>query len=250
MESNQSLRDRLAQLDVRIAILEAERKIIRKKLNSITYPILKLPFEVTSEIFFNCLPDIQDAHPIFDFSPERLPIPVLLTQICRVWRDIAFKTQKIWATFSLGVDEIWGQDHTHRSRRLCEWLEKAELSPLSFVLERRDIDRSSAGGTLPPLLRPILALSDQWQNVHLYIPYEELVKEQLQSDLRGRLHSLEKLRTIRNLGGGTDVVTAFELAPSLRCVVLEHLSHPFRWKVDDWGGLFTRTTVGRLTGRV
>ncbi|KAJ6473269.1 hypothetical protein C8R45DRAFT_907901 [Mycena sanguinolenta] len=215
MESTQSLRDRLADLDVQIATLEAERKIIRKKLNSVTYPILKLPFEVTSEIFFNSLPDIQDAHPIFDFSPERLPIPVLLTQVCRAWREIALNTPQIWATFFLRLDEVWLKD------RLAKWLEKARSSPLSFILDRRSKNRPPPP---TPLLGPILALAKQWQNVDLRLPHADFINPQFQSNVQGRLHSLEELRINTNNRSGTTIVTAFELAPRLRSVSLQGLS--------------------------
>ncbi|KAF7354704.1 F-box domain-containing protein [Mycena sanguinolenta] len=220
MDLNQSLRDRLAELNVQIALLEVERDIIQKKLSSVTYPVLKLPFDVTSEIFLNCVPDLQDSLPIFDFSPERLPIPVLLTQICRAWRKIAFKIPQIWATFFLGLDAVWRKDNTLRPPRLAEWLAKTGSSPLSFVLERRSLDRSP---TPTPLLGPILALSNQWQNVDLRLPHADFVNPQFQSNVRGRLHFLEKLRINTNHRGGTAIVTAFELAPRLHSVSLECL---------------------------
>ncbi|KAJ6455371.1 hypothetical protein C8R45DRAFT_1036137, partial [Mycena sanguinolenta] len=222
MQSNQSLRDRLAQLDVQIAILEAERRIIRKKLQSVTYPILKLPFEITSQIFVNCVPDLQGAHPIFDFSPVRLPIPVLLTQICRAWREIASKTPRIWATFSLHVDEIRRKNYALHPRRLAEWLEKVGSSPLSFILERRN--NYNIPAALTTSLGPILALSNRWQTVDLRLPHEDFVKEPLQSNLRERLHSLENLRIDAKRSRRTDIVAAFELAPRLRSVSVEHLS--------------------------
>ncbi|KAJ7191523.1 hypothetical protein B0H12DRAFT_752399 [Mycena haematopus] len=98
MQSNQSLRDRLAELNAQIALLKAERKIVQKKLQTVTYPILKLPFEVTSEVFAHCLPDLRHADPLFKFSfknLQRLPTALLLSQICRAWRDVALNTQTL-----------------------------------------------------------------------------------------------------------------------------------------------------------
>ncbi|KAJ6473280.1 hypothetical protein C8R45DRAFT_1217710 [Mycena sanguinolenta] len=221
MALNQSLRNRLAELNAQIALLEGERNLIQKTLNSVTYPILTLPFEITSAIFVDCLPDLQDAPPILDFSPERLPIPVLLTQICRTWREIAFKIPRIWATFSLRVDEVRGRDHTLLPRRLAEWLEKAGSSPLSFIL-KRNIHTGPAASA--PLLDPIFALSNRWQNVHVRLSHQDFVKEQFQLNVRGRLHSLEELRINTKYCSGTTIVTAFELAPRLRSVSLDGLS--------------------------
>ncbi|KAJ7123041.1 hypothetical protein C8R44DRAFT_785170 [Mycena epipterygia] len=50
-QSTQDLRDRLAELDAQIQILERGRKKIQRKLQTLTFPVLALPAEVTSEIF-------------------------------------------------------------------------------------------------------------------------------------------------------------------------------------------------------
>lgn len=60
MREHQSLRDRLTELDAQIPVLQKrERKIIRRKLKALKYPVLELPYEVTAEIFLCCLPPIR-----------------------------------------------------------------------------------------------------------------------------------------------------------------------------------------------
>ncbi|KAJ7146177.1 hypothetical protein C8R44DRAFT_599326, partial [Mycena epipterygia] len=90
----QTLRDRLAALDAQISVLEAERKIIRKELRTISYPVLKLPPEITSGIFVHCLPTLPS-------DPRLLEAPLLLLGICKGWREIALQTPALWASFKI-----------------------------------------------------------------------------------------------------------------------------------------------------
>ncbi|KAJ6544181.1 hypothetical protein B0H19DRAFT_1169848 [Mycena capillaripes] len=218
METIQSLRARLEDIDAQIAPLEAERKIIQKRLRSLTYPVLSLPFDVTSEIFVHCLPDMQNSEPMFNF--HQLPTPLLLSQICRAWRHVAFKTPTIWTIFRISVND-WPK---LGSRRLAEWVDRAGSSPLSFILFRRE--SFAPIPTSPAILLPILALSRQWRDVDLRLPYMDFVTEEFQSGLRGRLPVLETLRitALADISTKTTTVTTFEQAPNLRTVFLERLA--------------------------
>ncbi|KAF8211824.1 hypothetical protein K438DRAFT_59333 [Mycena galopus ATCC 62051] len=46
----------------------------------------------------------------FQLQRQRLPTALLLTQICRVWREIGFQIPQIWALFRIDVDD-WPKDH-------------------------------------------------------------------------------------------------------------------------------------------
>ncbi|KAJ7762562.1 hypothetical protein B0H16DRAFT_1311801, partial [Mycena metata] len=70
--------------------LTEEKITIQSSLDSIVYPILTLPVEITAEIFFHCLP----RHPSF---PSARIAPMLLGRICRQWRNIACSTPRLWA---------------------------------------------------------------------------------------------------------------------------------------------------------
>ncbi|KAJ7911069.1 hypothetical protein B0H13DRAFT_585909, partial [Mycena leptocephala] len=160
METNQSLRDRLAEIDEQIALLEAEKKIVQRKLGSITYPVLSLPFEVTSKIFVHCLPDFQDSDRIFSRYP--VPTPLLLSQICRTWRFVAFTTPKIWAVFNIHSFDIdQAKNHVFCTRRFAEWVQRIGSLPLSFILHRS----LSLNPTSSDIFNSLLSLSMQWQDV-------------------------------------------------------------------------------------
>ncbi|KAF8211755.1 hypothetical protein K438DRAFT_57955 [Mycena galopus ATCC 62051] len=217
MESNQALRDRLAEIDAHIALLERERQGIRTTLDSLTYPVLSLPFEVTSKIFIQCLPDIQHPEPVFNvrrhrYLPAPLPSPVLLVRICRAWRDVALNTPKLWAEFRISVED-W-PDYTAGTLRLAEWIERAARSPLSFIFRRPKLHNVPAY-TLDPLVRH----SMQWKTVDFCLPFQDLV----QLGVHGRLPSLGMLQLELFGNAGPTALSTFEDAPNLRTVVLRHL---------------------------
>ncbi|KAF8202008.1 hypothetical protein K438DRAFT_1581458, partial [Mycena galopus ATCC 62051] len=102
------LRYRLAQLSELIATLSAERQKLQALSDSIVYPVLMLPPEITILIFLHCLPEAS-AYP----QPSPLSAPLLLAQICRQWRDIAIASPALWRsiglvdTRSVGVFQTW-----------------------------------------------------------------------------------------------------------------------------------------------
>ncbi|KAJ7210922.1 hypothetical protein GGX14DRAFT_312071, partial [Mycena pura] len=75
--SKMPLRQRLSDQDANIS-----------ELNLIAYPVLTLPTEITAEIFKWCI----------DTDERLLPsvAPLLLTRICRDWRDLAFSIPALW----------------------------------------------------------------------------------------------------------------------------------------------------------
>ncbi|TDL25754.1 hypothetical protein BD410DRAFT_606722 [Rickenella mellea] len=84
----------------------------------------RLPPELWSNIFLDCLP----FHPSF----AALKAPLLLTHVCRHWRDVALSTPTLWSNISLtgGIESI--TDTT--LIRFDMWLERSRSCPLSIDL--------------------------------------------------------------------------------------------------------------------
>ncbi|KAJ6473232.1 hypothetical protein C8R45DRAFT_1012689 [Mycena sanguinolenta] len=178
-------------------------------------PVLRLPYETTAEIFIHCLPDLQHAESIFNSSTSPLPTALLLSQICKAWRGVATSTPKIWAIFRIDF-EAWPKNRARAlgARRLAHWVEMSGVSPLSVVLEWRDSCPTTA-----VIYDPILALSSRWQNVDFRFPHQKrsIINKHFLSSLQGSLPNLETLQ----ISDGP--ITAFELAPSLRRVIVNDL---------------------------
>ncbi|KAK7063523.1 F-box domain-containing protein [Favolaschia claudopus] len=95
--------DELAELhartSARIEQLETTRKPVASALDSIVYPILTLPVEMTSEIFahyFNEVLSDVDGLPLCKLRTARDGGPLILSQVCRAWRNIAINTHSMW----------------------------------------------------------------------------------------------------------------------------------------------------------
>ncbi|KAJ6549596.1 hypothetical protein DFH09DRAFT_885571, partial [Mycena vulgaris] len=70
--------------------LNAKREQLEDILETFTYPVLTIPVEIISHIFVDCLPANGRVQP-----SESAP-PLLLTQICSHWRQIAHATPQLW----------------------------------------------------------------------------------------------------------------------------------------------------------
>ncbi|KAJ7506274.1 hypothetical protein B0H11DRAFT_1707518, partial [Mycena galericulata] len=98
------LRRQLRELNAQIAShrrlicdLERRRDGIERKLDAeATFPVITLPAELTSEIFVHCVPDIHLASPETSYPRYQNMIPIVLQSVCRRWRDIAFRTPRLW----------------------------------------------------------------------------------------------------------------------------------------------------------
>jgi hypothetical protein len=92
------LRARVAELDTEILRqrdsevlkdLERDRSLVRRQLNALIDPVarLRLPVEISSEIFIQSLPPFP--------QPGAIHIPMLLLNIYNTWRNIALSTPSL-----------------------------------------------------------------------------------------------------------------------------------------------------------
>ncbi|KAJ7129240.1 hypothetical protein C8R44DRAFT_533755, partial [Mycena epipterygia] len=72
-------------------VMENQLKHLQLQLDAITYPVLTIPLEITAEIFVHCLPTTRRSDVL---NPEEAPL--LLTHVCRAWREIAISTPSLW----------------------------------------------------------------------------------------------------------------------------------------------------------
>ncbi|KAJ7732263.1 hypothetical protein B0H14DRAFT_2997790 [Mycena olivaceomarginata] len=131
-------RDRLAQVEAQISHLQAhidvlgrERAELQKNLETIVYPILTIPDEVSSQIFLLCLPADGRVRP----SPRSAPL--CLAQICSHFRRISLSTHGLW--HSLVIDAWRFRSDTAMDSAVAElfrpWFTRAGLSSLRLTLQ-------------------------------------------------------------------------------------------------------------------
>ncbi|KAK6978002.1 F-box domain-containing protein [Favolaschia claudopus] len=143
---------RLAKKDLKILDLEAEMAAIANRLSvpvlrlekleienrpdssTLAYPVLTLPNEITVEIFLRFLPSYPYAPPMFG-----LLSPILLTKICRQWREIALATPMLWRAISLPQGWVVDADRIEAAASAVSlWLSRSGNFPLSLHMFDHD----------------------------------------------------------------------------------------------------------------
>ncbi|KAG1758714.1 hypothetical protein EDD22DRAFT_909394 [Suillus occidentalis] len=109
-------------------------------------PVCRLPTEVLSQIFYHCLGLSRSLSNLR--LPSKLTAPLLLTRICRRWREVAVDMPNLWRMLSVAVtDRNWQQV------AFCyeSWLKRARGRPLSLRLW---FDADDHSAKLQRLLQP------------------------------------------------------------------------------------------------
>ncbi|KAF7348076.1 F-box domain-containing protein [Mycena sanguinolenta] len=125
MSSAQSLQARIDELSLAIEHqkqilrdLEKSLSDARRELNAALDPMARLPLEISSEIFVQCLPCSPRPHP--------REAPTLFLNICRIWRDIATSIPSLWTSVHSGSGT--------NAMTLNNWLQRARVLPLQVSL--------------------------------------------------------------------------------------------------------------------
>ncbi|KAJ7290234.1 hypothetical protein C8J57DRAFT_338937 [Mycena rebaudengoi] len=129
--SNQYTRDRLASLAVEIEAvsaylnkISAEHAEVQTELDSIIYPILTIPPEVTSDIFVHCLGEPDPSISI---------APLLLGRICRSWRSISCSTPALWGSLTITLP-LSAPGRQKLYNLLCLWLSRSGSYPFELAV--------------------------------------------------------------------------------------------------------------------
>ncbi|KAJ3800867.1 hypothetical protein GGU11DRAFT_754065 [Lentinula aff. detonsa] len=103
--------------------------------------VRKLPVEILSEIFSQCLPEVDTSSVIWSPEPHPNQAPLLLTQVCRSWRSIAIATPRLWSALIINASN--GSPSHSAITRL--WLDRSRNVPLTLTLLVRATDRFDGG---------------------------------------------------------------------------------------------------------
>ncbi|KAG2132899.1 uncharacterized protein EDB93DRAFT_1175298 [Suillus bovinus] len=139
-------------------VLEKKNKLI-ESINSherLRLALWRLPTEILSHIFVSCLPEDKYLLPA-----SRLP-PILLTRICRRWREVAVGTPGLWCRLRLAVEH---NDWQKRAFCYDAWLKRTQDHPLSLALRCYDNWTPLVQSLLRPYIHRISSLDIDFQRV-------------------------------------------------------------------------------------
>ncbi|KAG1747858.1 uncharacterized protein EDB91DRAFT_47563 [Suillus paluster] len=110
-----------------------------------------LPTEVLSQIFDHCL-----REDISELYPDTLEAPVLLTEVCRRWREVAVGMPSLWCRLYVEVDN---NDWQRAAFCYDLWLQRSRGCPLSLELMCCANDSPKLRSLLQPYMNQVTSLS-------------------------------------------------------------------------------------------
>ncbi|KAJ7649943.1 hypothetical protein FB45DRAFT_858878 [Roridomyces roridus] len=131
--------------------LESSKILLQRRLNAERDPFGRLPLEISSEIFLQCLSPPSNFHP----RPHAHLPPLLFLGICHSWTNIALSTPALWTSIGIVFPRAEGFEDLLETRLL-----RAGSCPL----------RISLGGVFDSrVARPILHHSAQLERLAISV---------------------------------------------------------------------------------
>jgi hypothetical protein len=168
---------RLEELSTQIQKLSNEQSalfLFVSKHRALISPIRKLPIEILQEIFIACLPTAHN--PVM----SRWEPPVLLTQVCSSWRNVAHITPQLWNSIHIAIpcgenvsSTIVGRHIDRRSEAVQEWLSRSAAFPLNISLNCWGI--SDLDEFYDKIIDTVIRFSERWREIWFLAPYRALV---------------------------------------------------------------------------
>ncbi|KAK7017592.1 F-box domain-containing protein [Favolaschia claudopus] len=216
-------RARLAKLDPQIleleralSVLRSQRSVVKERLDAYKYPVLTLANEVIAEIFVHFIPEYPACPPL-----AGLQSPILLTHICRLWREIAHSTPKLWRAVSLSSRDSFSLDPNNI------WLSRAGCFPLAIRMN--EIDEYNV--VEPSLVAAILTHRLRCEYLELRLDDHVPSLPHIEGDFPLLKHLDLELEL------EPDDKIEFSSVPMLRSAMLE--VYAARWVVLPWSQLTT-----------
>ncbi|KAL0568739.1 hypothetical protein V5O48_013248, partial [Marasmius crinis-equi] len=227
-----SIREKLAKLQARSDQLD----LLINQHRALTSPMRRMPDDILREIFVRCLP--IDALPARDL----LEAPLLLTRICRFWREVVITTPALWNSIHILLPTVFRHDLLddgfeglveRRFEGTKLWLERSGSLPLSIFfsanLECNCIPSLNAttewlranpiiAESMRRLMQLFLRYYFRWRRVTFHVPAPILQCDDIEvlSSHSPYLESLELRPTFRELGPHDNLACHMLRAPTLR----------------------------------
>ncbi|KAJ7641585.1 hypothetical protein FB45DRAFT_359769 [Roridomyces roridus] len=111
--------------------LERDKSLVQRQLNAARDPVARLPLEISSEIFLQCIP----PQPV----PEADKAPMFLLNVCNTWTDIALSVPALWSKIWIpkALESLTAEALTAGMER---WLRRAGTGRLLDITMERPLD--------------------------------------------------------------------------------------------------------------
>ncbi|KAG6843806.1 hypothetical protein H0H87_000231 [Tephrocybe sp. NHM501043] len=166
--------DLISQESRYLSVLKTLLALVPNPLNGVSFfgttpveqacaaPINRLPVEVLVHIFFLSLenysddctlekfPPISRKFPLVSLSPGSRSDPMVLAQVCMLWRAIALSTPLLWSKLAIHCGR-----RKHTIALLKTWLERSGNQPLTFFFFESLDNYLKKGNAYDPAYNPL-----------------------------------------------------------------------------------------------
>ena len=134
-----------------------------------TYSFNQLPLDILAEIFVRCLPEVR-LWPVIRGRSTKDVAPLLLCNVCSMWRAAALSTPRLWQTLFLDFGQTMPEPKeavamTHT------WIGRSGMLPLTLSLFAGDEDLVKA------MVNALINYTSRWEHVrftYIFIPLSRL----------------------------------------------------------------------------
>ncbi|KAJ7190762.1 hypothetical protein GGX14DRAFT_603521 [Mycena pura] len=146
----------LAALESQMTSLRAQKERLLTDLDSLKYPVLTLPNEITVEIFFHFVSVMRQEY----HRPQPYYGLLILASVCQTWRAVTLSTCTLW---NEGVKvDCDGIRNANKLLRAC--LPRAGSLPLDLNIKFLDVSSTDK------IISTLILYGSQWRRIHLTSP--------------------------------------------------------------------------------
>ncbi|PPQ68072.1 hypothetical protein CVT26_007356 [Gymnopilus dilepis] len=157
--------------------LKRKRFPVKEKVNQLHDPFSRygVPVEIILRVFELCI-DTPQHSPIpqsFDYSADGFATPLLISAVCRRWRQVALAAPGLWTSLKVLLRE--GMDPTGHGELMQQWLLRSGTRPLHLVVyDKTSLISTAHQQFAQGLLNATKAQAHRWKSLtvsasaHLY----------------------------------------------------------------------------------
>ena len=111
-------------------------------------PIKNLPIELLSYIFslsvnlstHPCLEEEEEEHTPPTITTKSVQVPLVLSIVCRLWREVALNTPRLWSSLCITVElvNLCNERQLLDTSHITSYLALSRKYPLNILIDARD----------------------------------------------------------------------------------------------------------------
>jgi hypothetical protein len=211
----------IARVEALLKELVLKQTLLKNKINYHSSPLLRIPSDITSQIFEAYLrekkgTDDKEIMHVEDDSRNALITPLFLGSVCSAWRELAWSMPWMWSSITM----VLRDPLPTCANLVAEWLSRSGQCALTVRVSCVTLSKNSE------VVMSILGcFSERWRHITFDLPsssYDGLCSVQ------GRLPLLESMSVKIKGWMKRDTFQMFSVAPQLKVVHCDS-EHPRRF---------------------